>query len=198
MLAIKLTERDINIFKIISKTGSISRVMLEEDFNMERRSIYRLTKGDDAFLKVHNTPGRKGKKVVNRYTYSFTDVGAKYAIDNGFCKAVQGFNGYEHSLQSERTIKELLDSGLEVSDIYNEKEQEIIFKDEIKKMKDTDKVKKRKDSSFAVVDFAYYKDDKLNLIEIETKNYRPRLRKQHSTYAKNLNANYTTIRYQKK
>ena len=34
-MAIKLTERDIEIFKIISKTGSISRGMLEEDFNMD-------------------------------------------------------------------------------------------------------------------------------------------------------------------
>ena len=70
-MAIKLTERDIEIFKIISKTGSISRGMLEEDFNMERRSIYRLTKGDDPYLKIHNTPTKKGKKIVNRYTYSF-------------------------------------------------------------------------------------------------------------------------------
>lgn len=198
ILAIKLTERDINIFKIIAKVGSISRGMLDDDFKMERRSIYRLTKGDDAFLKVHNTPAKKGKKIVNQYTYSFTEKGAEYAIENGFCKCVQGFNGYEHSLQAERTIKELLDSGLDVSYIYNEKEQEIIFRDEIKKMKDLDKVKKRKDSSFAVVDFAYYNEDKqLNLIEIETKNYRPKLRKQHSTYAKNLNANYTVIRYKK-
>lgn len=197
-MAIKLTERDINIFKIISKCGSISRKMLNDDFEMERRSIYRLTKGDDAFLKIHNTPIKQGKKIVNQYTYSFTEKGAEYAIENGFCKCVQGFNGYEHSLQAEQTIKELLDSGLDVSSIYNEKEQEIIFKDEIKKMKDADRVKKRKDSSFAVVDFAYYNEDnKLNLIEIETKNYRPHLRKQHSTYAKNLNANYTVIRYKK-
>lgn len=196
-MAIKLTERDINIFKIVSKVGSISRGMLDEDFKMERRSIYRLTKGEDAFLKVHNTPQKSGKKIVNRYTYSFTEVGAKYAIENGLCKAVQGFNGYEHSLQSEKTIKELLDSGIDVANIYNEKEQEIIFRNEIKKMKDQDQAKRRKDSSFAVVDFAYYEGDKLNLIEIETKNYRPKLRKQHSTYAKNLGGSYTTIRYKK-
>ena len=196
-MAIKLTERDINIFKIISKTGSISRKMLDEVFNMERRSIYRLTKGDDAFLKVHNTPTKKGKKIVNRYTYSFTEKGAEYAIEQGFCKAIQGFNGYEHSLQSEKTIKELLDSGIDVANIYNEKEQERIFKDQIKKMREEDQAKRRKDSSFAVVDFAYYEDDRLNLIEIETKNYRPKLRKQHSTYAKHLGGNYTTIRYKK-
>ena len=117
ILAIKLTERDINIFKIIAKVGSISRGMLDDDFKMERRSIYRLTKGDDAFLKVHNTPIKKGKKVVNQYTYSFTEKGAEYAIENHLCRAVQGFNGYEHSLQAERTIKELLDSGLDVSSI---------------------------------------------------------------------------------
>ena len=31
-MAIKLTDRDIKIFKIIAKTGSISRGMLEDDF----------------------------------------------------------------------------------------------------------------------------------------------------------------------
>lgn len=197
-MAIKLTDRDIEIFKIISKTGSISRGMLENDFKMERRSIYRLTKGDDPFLKVHNTPVKKGKKVVNRYTYSFAEKGAKYAIENRFCTHVQGFNGYEHSLQAEKTIKELLDKDIDVSKILNEKEQEHKFRDTIRKMKEEDNVKRRKQSSFAVVDFAYYdNDDKLNLIEIETKNYRPGLRKQHANYAKKIGGNYTVIRYKK-
>lgn len=197
-MAIKLTDRDIKIFKIIAKTGSISRGMLEDDFGMERRSIYRLTKGEDPFLKIHNTPAKKGKKVVNRYTYSFADKGAKYAIENGFCTHIQGFNGYEHSLQAERTIKELLEEGVSVEKILNEKEQEHVFRKEIKAMKDNDKVKHRKQSSFAVVDFAYFdNDNKLNLIEIETKNYRPGLKMQHSNYAKNLGGSYKTIRYEK-
>ncbi|MCI5630243.1 MAG: hypothetical protein MR346_11555 [Clostridium sp.] len=197
-MAIKLTERDIEIFKIISKTGSISRGMLEEDFNMERRSIYRLTKGADPYLKIHNTPTKNGKKIVNRYTYSFATKGAEFAVNNNFCKYIQGFNGYEHSLQAERTIKQLLDDGISVDKILNEKEQEHEFRKEIKKMKDEDMVKHRKQSSFAVVDFAYYdSDNKLNLIEIETKNYRPGLKRQHSNYAKNLGGKYTVIRYKK-
>lgn len=196
-MAIRLTERDISIFNIISKVGSISRAMLDEEFNMDRRSIYRLTKGDDAFLKVNNTPTKKGKKIVNRYTYSFTEVGAKYAIENNLCTAIQGFNGYDHSLQSERTVKQLLDKGIPVSKIYNEKEQEIVFKKEIKKMREDDKANNRKESSFAIVDFTYYEDDKLQLIEIETENYRAKLKRQHSTYAKNLGGNYTTIKYKK-
>lgn len=197
-MAIKLTDRDIKIFKIIAKTGSISRGMLEDDFGMERRSIYRLTKGEDPFLKIHNTPQKKGKKIVNRYTYSFADKGAKYAIESGFCTHVQGFNGYEHSLQAEKTINELLKQGIDVSQILNEKEQEHRFRKEIKAMEDADKAKNRKESSFAVCDFAFYdKDKKLNIIEIETKNYRPRLKLQHENYAKNLGGKYKTIRYEK-
>lgn len=197
-MAIKLTNRDLEIFKIISKVGSISRGMLEDDFGMERRSIYRLTKGENPYLKIHNTPTKKGKKIVNRYTYSFAPKGAEVAINSGFCKYIQGFNGYEHSLQAERTIKDLIDSGIEVSEILNEKEQEHRFREEIKLMTEHDKVKNRKESSYAVCDFAYYdKDNKLNVIEIETKNYRTRLKMQHRNYAKNLGAKYTTVRYTK-
>lgn len=197
-MAIKLTTRDLEVFKIISKVGSISRYMLEKDFNMERRTIYRYLKGDDPLLKVHNTPTKQGKKIVNRYTYSFTEKGAKIAIELGYCRHVQGFNGYEHSLQAERTIKELLEKGIDVSEILNEKEQEHRFREEIKAMENQDKVKNRKESSFAVCDFAYYdKDNQLNIIEIETKNYRPRLRLQHKNYAKNLGAKYEVIRYRK-
>lgn len=50
-MAIRITDREKEIFKIISKSGAISRKMLMEDYNMDRRRIDKLEK--EGYFEKH-------------------------------------------------------------------------------------------------------------------------------------------------
>ena len=186
-MALKITKREEIIFQIISKVGATSRKMLVEEFGLDRRRISRLEK--EGFLKKHTDKEREGKRFKNRHSYSFGNSGKKYAKEKGYCIITQGFNGYKHNLKAEQIVKELLiEKGIPINNILNEKEQELIFKNEIRNAK-------KNKVDFKVNDIAYWdKQGNLHSIEIEN-NYRKSLIEQHSNYATQvLNVEYEYIK----
>lgn len=124
----RLTKKDILAIKIASKADAISYALATEEIGIDRRRIAKLVK--EGYLNKHNAPtkgGAHGRTVVNRYAYSLGEKGLEYAKNNNFAKAYGGFNGYEHLLKMERKVKELIDNGVEITNIKNSKELEIIY-----------------------------------------------------------------------
>lgn len=177
-MGIRITEREEEIFKIISKSGAISRKMLTEDYNMDRRRIDKLTK--EGYFERHHDTEKEGKKHKNRYSYSFGEVGKEYAMEQGYCFRTQGYNGYQHNLKVEKEVKKLIiEKEIEVNKILNEKEQEVVFRDEIKQAEE-EKI------DFRVNDLAYWDNEgKLHSLEIEN-NYGKKLINQHKRYAEKV------------
>ena len=186
-MALKITKREENIFQIISKVGAITRKMLVEEFGMDRRRITKLEK--EGFFKKHTDTEKEGKRLKNKYVYSFGTTGKAYAKEKGYCIVTEGYNGYKHNLKAEKAVKELLfEKNIPIDKILNEKEQELIFKNEIRNAR-------RNKVNFRVNDIAYWDNQgNLHSLEIEN-NYRKSLIEQHSNYATQvLNVEYEYIK----
>lgn len=188
----RLTEKDVLAIKIASKADSISYEMAVEKIGIDRRRMAKLV--NEGYLKKNNSPtkgGKHGRTIINRYSYSLDLNGINYARDNSFSKAFGGFNGYEHLLKIERKVKELLDSGVELQSIKNSKELEILYSKEISK------AKKSKEIEFSVCDLAVIENDTVVIYEIETENYRAKLKAQHKNFATKIakvsSSNYKVI-----
>lgn len=182
---LNLSEDEILIIKNITKAGSCTYSFIREVVGEKR-----LRKLCNSGILKKEKPYRieLDGKIVNRHCYGLGDTGGKFALEQGFCSQLQGHNGYVHAEKMQKVVKELIvDKGIDIKDIYNEKEQKIIFKDKISKAK-RDKV------DFRVNDLAYKNsDNNWESVEITTKNYGKKLKKKHSNYAKVINANYTDI-----
>ena len=186
-MSLKITKREEIIFQIISKVGAITRKMLVEDFGVDRRRINKLEK--EGFFKKHTDKEKEGNRFKNVHAYSFGNSGKKYAKEQGYCIVTEGFNGYKHNLKAEKAVKELIvEKKISIQNILNEKEQELIFKNEIRNAR-------RNKVNFRVNDIAYWDNEgNLHSLEIEN-NYRKSLIQQHSNYATQvLNVDYEYIK----
>lgn len=188
----RLTEKDILAMKIACKADAISHGMITEEIGIDRRRVAKLVK--EGYFKKNNSPtkgGKYGRTVVNRYSYSLNEKGLEYSKNEGFAKAYGGFNGYEHLLKAEKVVKEFLDNGIKISDIKNSKELEIIYS------KDMGQAKRSKKTNYSVCDLAVIDGKNVTMYEVETKNYRAKLKAQHKNFAINIakvgTSNYKTI-----
>lgn len=186
-MGLKITKREEIIFQIVSKVGAITRQMLVEEFGLDRRRINKLEK--ENFLKKHTDKEKEDNRFKNKHSYSFGNKGKDYAKEQGYCIITQGFNGYKHNLKAEKAVKELIvEKEIPITNILNEKEQELIFKNEIRSAR-------RNKVNFRINDIAYWDNQgNLHSLEIEN-NYRKGLIEQHSNYAtKVLNVEYEYIK----
>lgn len=176
-------DREILLSKNMTVTGSCTQTLIREKIG-EKRLRYLC---DIGFFQKEKTHKKEiDGKIVNRYCYGLGPIGQKFVLDQGYCFKIQGHNGYEHTEKMERFVEKLIiDKKVDIENIYNEKEQLIIFKKEIAKAR-------REKIDFRINDIAYKNEkDQWESIEISTKNYGKKLKQKHKNYANVINANYT-------
>ena len=180
---LQLKEKEILLLKNMTVTGSCTQTLIRENIG-EKRLRYLCNIG--LFQKEKPHKKEVDGKIVNRHSYSLGPVGQKFVLDQEYCFKIQGHNGYEHTEKMEKVVKELIvDKNIDIKNIYNEKEQLVIFKKEISKAK-------REKIDFRVNDIAYLnEEDRWESIEISTKNYGKKLKQKHKNYSEIINANYT-------
>lgn len=177
-LNIRLTDRDILMLKIISKSGSATFKFLSEELGYKKTRMDQLAKA--GFIEENNDPtkgGKRGKKLINRYSYSLATKGVDYCKMNRFITAHGGHNGHDHAHITCKFVYNLLDKEqIDIQSIKNEKELELIYKKEIA-------ASRRKKLKFSVCDLAVVKDDETTIYEVETANYRAEHRLKHKNFA---------------
>ena len=180
---LQLKEDEILLSQNMTVTGSCTQTLIREKLG-EKRLRYLCNVG--FFQKEKTYKKEVDNKVVNRHSYGLGPIGQRFVLNERYCFKIQGHNGYEHSEKMERVVEDLLiNKKIDIKNIYNEKEQLVIFKKEIARAK-------REKIDFRVNDIAYKNaEDKWESIEIVTKSYGKKLKQKHKNYASVINANYT-------
>ena len=178
MEQISITSRDDLFMKIISKSGSATFKFASDKLKYKKSRLDKLVKA--GYLVENNDlakGGKRGKKLVNRYSYSLASEGANYCRVNGFIQAHGGHNGHDHADIACNFVHKLLtEENVDIENIKNEKELEIIYKKEIASAK-------RKKIKFSICDLAVIENNVTKIYEIETANYRKEHRVKHSNFA---------------
>ena len=187
---VSITQRDILMLKIISKSGSATFKFLSEKLGYQKSRMDKLVKA--GFLEEHNNPtkgGKRGKKLVNRFSYSLAGAGVEYCKVNGFILAHGGHNGHDHANLTCNFVYNLLEKEqVDIQNIKNEKELELIYRKEIA-------TARRSKLKFSVCDLAVIKDNKTTIYEVETENYRADHKLKHKNFAYKV-ANITKDNYE--
>ena len=176
---IYLTPRDDLMLKVTSKSGSVSYKFLKDTLKYDRGRINKLV--DCGYLVEHNNPikgGKRGKQILNRFSYSLGLNSVDYCKANGYINAHGGHNGAEHAEIAGDWVYELLTKqNVDINNIKNEKELELIFSKEISNAN-------HKGIDFSVCDLAVIdKHGAITIYEVETSNYRADHRKKHKAFA---------------
>lgn len=184
---ISLKQKEIQHIQNMCITGANTKTFLLESLG-EKRIRNLCTFGIfEKIPKPYRTENEEGK-VVNRYLYTLGVEGQKLALEQNFCKKLQGANGYIHAEKMERVVNDLLvNKGISIENIYNEKDQKSIFKKELRELRNSK-------TEYHINDIAY-KDEigNWNSIEIVTSNYGKELLKKHEAFAAAIGAKYQKI-----
>ena len=188
---VRLRESDLLLLKVICVGGAATE-NYSNNLVGDRRVRTLIKKGILKKNKPFYDESRKNRnghlKKLN--SLSLDTKGAEEVIKRGFCTKLQGFNGYIHTEQTEKIVEDLLtNKNIPVEKIFNEKEQEDMFKHQIYQAE-------AEGIDFAINDIAYYDlEDNLHSLEIET-NYKKELVIKHKNYAeKVLNVRYESHSY---
>lgn len=184
---ISLKQKEIFLIQNMCITGANTKTFLLEHIGEKRiRNLCNL----GIFEKIpkpHRTEDEEGK-IVNRYYFTLGEQGKKFALEEGYCNKLQGANGYVHAEKMERVVNDLLvNKGISIKNIYNEKDQKSVFKKELRELRNSK-------TKYHINDIAY-KDENgnWNSIEIVTSNYGKKLLKKHEAYANAIGASYIKI-----
>ncbi|MBO5130804.1 MAG: hypothetical protein J6B61_00950 [Romboutsia sp.] len=178
MEQICITSRDDSFLQVVSKSGSATFKFAADKLNYKKSRIDKLVKA--GYLVENNDPtkgGKRGKQIVNRYSYSLGPKGVEYCQMKQYIQAHGGHNGHDHAdLTCNFVYKLLNEDDIDIKNIKNEKELELIYSKEIA-------IAKRKRMKFSVCDLAVIDNNVAKIYEIETANYRKEHREKHRNFA---------------
>lgn len=176
---VKLMDRDILLLKIISKSGSATFKFLQENLKYNKPRLDKLVKA--GYIVENNDPtkgGKRGKFIVNRYSYSLGPNGVEHCKINRYITAHGGHNGHDHAHITCSHVYDLLENEkIPIENIKNEKELEVMYSQEIVKAN-------RSRLKYSVCDLAVILETgNVTIYEIETANYRKEHREKHKNFA---------------
>lgn len=183
---ISLKQTEIFLIQNMCITGANTQTLIREKIGEKR---LRILCDFNIFQKI-DKPYRVeiDGKVVNRHWYTLGEEGQKFALEQNFCKKLQGANGYIHAEKMERVVEDLLiNKKISIQNIFNEKDQKNLFKKELRELRNSK-------TKYHINDIAY-KDElgNWNSVEIVTGNYGKKLLKKHKAFAEAIGAKYQKI-----